>query len=78
MDPEVIAELTGGPLDGQELDVPTPLPGHLMVPLLPVVDVLYDPDPDPADIMRIPVYYAYRRVNDLFVSGRMIRYVFEG
>lgn len=77
----MIVELTGGPLDGQELDVPTPLPGHLMVPLLPVFDALaWDPYPVPADLIRIPVpvYYAYRRDRDLFVSGRMIRYTFEG
>lgn len=71
----------GGPLDGQEIEVPTPVPWLLHVPYLAEAhDGVMGFDPTPVDLLHVPcpVQLPYRREPELRHSGHMIRYRYLG
>lgn len=65
------AELLCGPLDGQEVEVADPPPQVLLVPYLAQAHtgpgLTWDPEPDPADRLRVPcpVQLLYIRDRDM-------------
>lgn len=76
-------QLVGGPLDGDEIDAPVPLPARLLVPYLPWSHEGSpfgpgpgDADPDAVDVP-VPDLLEYLRDPQLYTSGRMVRYRFR-
>lgn len=70
-------ELIGGPLDGQAVEVPDCLPPVVFVPYLAEahagLGLLWDPEPDPADLLRVPC-----PVSLIYVRDTGLRYRYRG